>query len=318
MKRRDFLQGAASLGAMLAGSCPLNAIARAPVIDSHIHLFDPTRAGGVPWPEPNDLIYKPTLPSRYESMAAPFGVVGAIAIEASPLSSDNDWLLNVVEQNPVMVGMIGDLVPGSAAYGRELDRLQKNPLFLGIRYGNLWKRDLLEDKKKTGFMDGLKALAQAKLVLEIANPDADLIEAARQVAAEVPELTIVIDHLPHAVEPTDSAMLKTYHANLAELGHHSSVYIKLSEIVTATDGKPDKDAVIYARRLDPLWELFGPDRVLFGSDWPNSDHVAGYADTFAVVRTYLQSKGTAASRKYFSRNSRLAYRWKPRRPNQNV
>ncbi len=318
MERRKFLQGALSLGTVMAGADQLGAITAPPVIDSHIHLFDPTRAGGVPWPEPGDLIYKPTLPGRYESIAAPFGVVGAVAIEASPLASDNDWMLNVVERNPVMLGMIGDLVPGWPDYGRELARLQKNPLFLGIRYGNLWKRNLLQDQEKAGFMDGLKDLAQANLVLELANPNADLIEAARRVAAKVPELTIVIDHLPHAVEPTEAQSLKMYRANLAELGTHARVFVKLSEIVTATNGKVDKDASVYARKLDPLWELFGPDRVIFGSDWPNSDHVASYDDTFGVVRTYLDSKGAAASRKYFADNSRRAYGWKPRRANQHI
>ena len=318
MKRREFLQGAVSLGATIATGRPLAALASAGVIDSHIHLFDTARPGGVPWPEPGDLIYKPALPSRYEPIAAPFGVVGAIAIEASPLTSDNDWLLNAVERNPIMLGMIGDLVPGARGYGRDLARLQKNPLFLGIRYGNLWKRNLLEDMKQAGFLEGLKDLAQAQSVLEVANPDADLIEAVHRVASHVPDLTIVIDHLPHAVEPTDAVTLKSYHANLAELGKHARVYVKLSEIVTATNGRADKDAAAYARRLDPLWDLFGPDRVIFGSDWPNSDHVASYAETFNVARTYLDSKGAAASRKYFAGNSRRAYRWKPRRPNQDL
>ena len=67
-----------------------------PIIDAHIHLFDPTRPGGVPWPEKDDaVLYKPSTPERYVAISAKFGVVGAIAIEASPLASDNQWLLNV-------------------------------------------------------------------------------------------------------------------------------------------------------------------------------------------------------------------------------
>ena len=318
MKRRELLKGAtvAGLAGALAG--PLQALSQPPVIDAHIHLFDPTRPGGVPWPEAGDVIYKPALPSRYEPLAAPFGVVGAIAIEASPLPSDNDWLLHVVERNPLMVGMIGYLVPGAADFGRELERLHRNSLFLGIRYGNLWKRNLLRDKDGPGFMDGLKMMAQAKLVLEVANPDADLIEAVHQIAGQIADLTIVIDHLPHALEPANPAEKKSYHARLAELGKRAGTFVKLSEIVTVTDGKVDRDAAAYARKLDPLWEMFGPDRVIFGSDWPNSDHVANLADTFSVVQTYVAGKGATAARKYFANNSQQAYRWEPRRANQRL
>jgi len=63
-----------------------------PVIDTHIHLFDTTRTWGVPWPAKDDLVlFKPALPPRYIELSAKHGVVGAIAIEASPLKSDNDW-----------------------------------------------------------------------------------------------------------------------------------------------------------------------------------------------------------------------------------
>ena len=52
------------------------------------------------------VLYKPAMPDRYQRMAAPFGVVGAIAIEASPLASDNDWLLNVAAKSPLIVGAV--------------------------------------------------------------------------------------------------------------------------------------------------------------------------------------------------------------------
>src|ERR1700730_13688688 len=146
VNRRIFVKSAVCAGgAMVTWSAP--ARAAYPILDAHIHLFDPTRPGGVPWPVPDDAIYKPSLPPRYEQIASPFGVVGAIAIEASPLTSDNDWVLRTIEPYPVMVGMIGDLVPSEATFASDLGRLHRNPLFLGIRYGNLWKRDLATDKQ---------------------------------------------------------------------------------------------------------------------------------------------------------------------------
>jgi predicted TIM-barrel fold metal-dependent hydrolase len=288
-----------------------------PVIDTHIHLFDPTRPGGVPWPTKDDpALFKPALPPRYVELSARHGVVGAIAIEASPLGSDNDWLLKVVEGNPVMVGMIGDLIPGSSGYMADLDRLRKNPLFLGIRYGNLWDRDLSVDLGKRGFADGLRALARAGLVFESANPDGKLIAAVLKVSELTPDLRVVVDHLPHAVVPAGATERSQYLDHLRALAQNPHVFVKLSEIPLVVNGALVTDPAAYTEHLNEIWELFGEDHILFGSDWPNSDHVAPYDATFSIVRQYISGKGTAAAEKYFWKNSIAAYRWRPRRANQ--
>lgn len=317
MRRRDLLKLAASgAGAFALPRCVAES-SSIPTIDTHIHLFDTNRPGGVPWPEKSDAaLYKPATPERYMALAAPFGVVGAIAIEASPLLSDNDWLLRVVSRHPVMVGMIGDLVPGTGDFLRQLDRLHRDPLFLGIRYGNLWGRDLTIDLAKPGFVDGLKALAQAGLVLDSANPDAKLIRAILNVSEQVPALRIVIDHLPHAPIPTDPAARREYESDLKKLAQNRNVFVKLSEIPALVDGKLVTEASYYREPLDAIWDLFGEDRILFGSDWPNSDHVAPYARTMAIVRGYISTKSTAAQEKYYWKNSIAAYRWRRRSPDQ--
>jgi predicted TIM-barrel fold metal-dependent hydrolase len=125
INRRDMLKAIASVaGALAAGEIGAESIPQIPIIDMHIHLFDPTRPGGVPWPEPSDtVLYKPALPDRYQQLSKSFGVVGAIAIEASPLPKDNDWLLATAKRNPVMVGVVGDLIPGSPEFATELERV---------------------------------------------------------------------------------------------------------------------------------------------------------------------------------------------------
>jgi L-fuconolactonase len=289
------------------------------ILDSHIHLFDPTRAGGVVWPLPSDaVLYKPALPSRCEGIAGPMGVVGAIVIEASPVESDNDWVLRQVEANPIMVGMIGNLTPGSASFAGQLERLHRSAYFLGIRYGNLWDRDLFVDRKKPGFIGDLKRLAEAGLVFESANPDGRLVEGLLDVAQQVPELRMVIDHLPNATVPAEDSERKRFWAHLKELGQNPRVFIKLSEVPVAEGGYLRTDAAFYREKLDPLWEIFGEARVLFGSDWPNSDHVAGYGETLGIVRAYVAGKGAGAVGKYFFANSAEAYRWKPRRADQRL
>ena len=318
IKRRETLKllayGTASLGLELS----LSALPRpVPIIDAHIHLFDPTRAGGVPWPTPDDTaIYRPALPDRYVSLTAQFGVVGAIAIEASPLASDNQWLLKVAADHPVIVGVIGDLVPATPSFRADLDRLHADPLFLGFRYGNLWNRDLSIDLEKPGFVEGLKALAQAGMVFESANPDPSLIRAILSVAERVPELTVVIDHLPHAVVPEDGAARREYLTNLNRLASHPRVFVKLSEIPVVANGSVVTDVMYYMKTLDAIWSTFGEDHIFFGSDWPNSDHMASYQETLALVRAYIAQKSPAAREKFFWKNSIAAYRWRRRTHNQ--
>ena len=317
MQRRDLLKLAALGAGASALRLPAQASGPMPVIDAHIHLFDTLRPGGVPWPEKTDtVLYKPALPQRYIGESAALGVVGAIAIEASPLATDNQWLLNVVANEPLILGVIGNLVPGSETYLHDLERLRGNSLFLGIRYGNLWNRDLAADLENPGFIEGLKALARAGLVLETANPDPRLIDAIVEIAERVPDLRIVIDHLPHAPIPAEPEARDRYLQNLRLLAGSPRVFIKLSEIPVRTNGKLVTDPHFYQASLNAIWDIFGEDHILFGSDWPNSDHAATYAQTFAIVRGYMARKTPAAREKYFWKNSIAAYKWQRRRSNQ--
>jgi predicted TIM-barrel fold metal-dependent hydrolase len=287
------------------------------VVDAHIHLFDPSRPGGVPWPPKTDAVLcHPALPARYAPLAQPHSVVGAIAIECSPWLIDNFWLLDVVEQNPILLGFIGDLLPGAPDFAATLDRLHRSPRFLGIRYGNLWSRDLGAAVQTPEFRSGLKLLADAGLVLETANPDPALIAAVVQVSDRVPDLRIVLDHLPHASVPTDPSPRAAYDANLRELSHRPNVYVKGSEIVQRIDGQVVLDAARYKAALDRLWELFGEDRIFFGSDWPNSDTLAPYAETFSVAQQTIATRSPSAQQKYFWKNSIAVYKWKSRTPAQ--
>jgi L-fuconolactonase len=317
MQRREFLK----LGASVAATWATTAVAQAPppaipVIDTHIHLFDPGRPGGVPWPAKTDTaLYKAALPDRYARIARPLGVVGAVVIEASPLASDNDWVLNQAANHPIIVGMVGDLIPGTPSYQRELERLHANPLFLGIRYGNLWARDLDIDAQKPEFLPGLKMLAEHGLVLDSANPDPSLIRAIAGVADHLPELRIVIDHLPTARVPAETAARDEYWSLLRHLAQNKNIFAKLSEVAAARieeTGGPN----FYRERLDALWDIFGEDHVLYASDWPNSDHHATYEETISIVRNYVEAKGHRASEKFFWKNSVTAYRWHRRQADQ--
>ena len=192
MNRRNFLRTSAICASNLFAVVP----ERIPIIDSHIHLFDVSRPQGVPWPSKDSSIYQSSLPDGYRKLAAPYGIVGAIAIECSPWTADNEWVLSIAAKESIIVGMIGNLEPGTPDFAKRLEQLHKNPLFLGIRYGNLWGRDLGNEISKPEFIAGLKLLAGAGLVLDTANPAPALMRAVVRVTDQVPNLRIVLDHLP--------------------------------------------------------------------------------------------------------------------------
>ena len=125
MNRREFVSALGVLpfaaeAALTAQAVPAAEAARLraaaaspfPVIDTHIHIFDKTRVGGMPYPRDMPGGGEPqqgyvALPGRYRLVASPFGVVGAIIVEASPRLEDNFWLLDVAKDNPIIVGLVG-------------------------------------------------------------------------------------------------------------------------------------------------------------------------------------------------------------------
>jgi predicted TIM-barrel fold metal-dependent hydrolase len=288
-----------------------------PIIDAHIHLFDTTRPQGVPYPDKNNAtLYQPAFPERYRKIAQPLGVVGAIEIEASPWIEDNLWVLDVAAKDTIIVGTVGNLELGKPEFPEYLERYHRNPLFRGIRYGNLWGRDIGAELGKSEFVTGLKLLADAGLVLDTANPRPDLIGSMVRITDQVPNLRIVIDHLPQLDPPADSAALKQYETNLRELAKRPQVYVKISEVLRRVNGRVPTDLNFYRARLDRLCDIFGEDHLIFGSDWPNADNWAPFEAGLSIVREYFIGKGRAAAEKYFWKNSVTAYHWIRRDPSQ--
>lgn len=295
----------------VAGCAGPSAAAPGPIIDCHIHLFDTGRPQGVPWPDKNNaVLYKPALPARYRSIAAPLGVTGAIVVEASPWLEDNQWVLDVAAQDKLIVGVVGNLEPGKPEFSKQLERFRKNPLFLGIRYGNLWRRNLGTELNRAEFVADMKLLSSAGLTLDSANPTPALVADLVRLTDNVPGLRVVLDHLPQMAPPTDDAVRRQVQSNLRELGKRPQVYVKISEVFRRVNGEVPADLSFYRRTLDDIVEIFGEDRVLFGSDWPNSDTWKPYAEVLRLVQAYFDARGPAAAEKYFAKNSVAAYRWK--------
>ena len=299
MTRRAFLAAAAT-----AAAVPLPF----PAIDTHIHLFDPDRPGGVPWPPKDDAIRsKPTYPSRFQEVARPHGVVGAVVVECSPLIEDNQWVLDVIASTPSMVGLVGFLDAGKPGFGQDLERLTRNPLFRGIRYGNLWGRDLVQQLDNPQFLSDMRLAAEADLSLDTANPTLDLLEGMLRLSDRVPNLRMIVDHLPKmVVSPSERGR---YESILSEFSGRDQTYVKISAVLLNRNGRVSYDLADYRSTIDEIASAFGEDRVLYGSDWPNSDPLGPYSRVIGIVQEYFDSKSREVQEKYFRINSKAAYRW---------
>jgi predicted TIM-barrel fold metal-dependent hydrolase len=315
MQRRDFLTGAAA-SAFWAGIAEAAApLADIPIIDTHVHLFDSRRPQGVPYagsPEWAKEKNGVALPSIYRAYAEPLNIVGAIELEASPWIEDNLWVLEQEHTDPMFVGTVGDLEPEKPDFADEFARFRKDPLFLGIRCGKIWGRDVTKQVNDPKFMDGLRRIADADMVMDTANPDVELMQAMVKINDKIPSLRIMLDHLP-SFDPTQ-AQQGGYDAVLKEIHSRPKIYAKLSEIDHRT--MPARGLAAHKARLDQLMETFGEDRVVFGSDWPNSWGTATPAQIVDIARAYFATRSRVAAEKYFWKNSLAFYKWKKRAKNQ--
>jgi len=338
--RRRFLAGTTATAFAAAAPSSAATIDDIPIIDCHIHLFDGTRPQGAPYKGGRGFAGGVALPSMYAKIAKPLGIVGVIEVDASPWLEDNLWVLETIQPEPIMVGTVGNLSLEKPEFGEYLERFARNPLYRGIRYGNLWTYDLPKQADNPLLIDNLKLLGQHDLVLETANQNIALLQAAVRVNDKVPDLRIVLDHLP-ALDPSPETQAQ-YDAVLKEISQRKNIWVKLSEIVHPVrppgSAPPARSApaaeqpsqprppaappvivrglAAHRERLDMLMTCFGEDRVVFGSDWPNAVGVSEVPDTVALVREYFSGKSREAAEKFFWKNSVAAYKWIKRAPDQ--
>jgi L-fuconolactonase len=143
--------------------------------------------------------------------------------------------------------------------------------------------------------------------MDSATPNIELLHALIRVNDAIPELRIVIDHLP-GFDP-DPESMATYEGLLREFHQRPTVFVKLSQIIHAVNGKVSTRLLDYKAKLDQLAETFGEDRVIFGSDYPNSDSSTRVENVFNIAKKYYASKPRAAAEKYFWKNSLRVYKW---------
>lgn len=275
------------------------------IIDTHTHFYDPTRPQGVPWPTPNTPLYRPVYPKDWAALANPLGIRETVVVEASKLVEDNDWILNLAAKEKAIIGFVGNLQPADIDFAANVKRLAANPIFRGIRVSGKALSDNIEGN---AFITGAKLLADLNLSLDVNGlPDMSIVAT---LATKVPELRIIIDHCGGCGDPQN--LKQGWKDGMAACAKQKNIFTKVSglpEQSGAPVGQGSTETEHYLPVLDFLWERFGADRLIYGSNWPVSDRGTDYAGVFKIVSGYFSAKGGEACEKYFWKNSLAAYQW---------
>ncbi len=303
LNRREFL--VATTCAIAAAGCATTGGSEIGIIDTHTHFYDPSRPQGVPWPPKNDsVLYRTVLPAELESIAKPLGVKGTVVVEASPLVEDNAWVLEIAKNESFILGLVGHLKPGQPNFARDLDRFAANKLFRGIRTGG-W--DISLAPEKSGYVRDLELLAKRGLSVDVLGGPETLPKIA-QLATAIPGLRIVINHCA-GVRIDGKAPDQAWMDGIRKAAAHSHVMMKVSGLPEATgkEFSAPRDVEFYRPTLDVLWNEFGEDRVIFGSNWPVSARFADYATVLSIVQSYFAERPHSARKKYFKTNAERVY-----------
>jgi predicted TIM-barrel fold metal-dependent hydrolase len=280
------------------------------LIDTHIHLYDTTRKGGVPWPPVDDeVLYKPHLPDEFKRVAQPAGVTGVVIVEASDRLVDNQWVLDAVKDDPFYVALVGNIDPYREDFEEQLGKLRRDPRFVGIRV-RVRGKDV--DYADPQVVANLGLLAKANLSADILmnGQGVERIQDVDRLARAIPDLHIIINHvLGYDIDGRPPS--KEWIAAVARLAENKNVYVKVSGLYQRCAVQPaSQDPAHYRALLDVLWDAFGSKRLVYGSNWPCTKKSGDYASFVKLVNAYFADKGQAAAENYFWKNAAEAYRLK--------
>lgn len=316
LTRREMLQAGLAAGIGSLATTPAASAKSEPpppfdIVDCHTHFYDPSRPEGVPWPGKDDkALYKPTLPDDYRKLGDPLGVTGTVIVEASPWVEDNQWILDLAQNDRFIRGLVGNLAPGSPEFAKNFVRFARNKLFLGIRVNS---GPLAMGLKNPEFLADIKRLSLASLQLDI-NGGPELLPLVAQLAEKFPDLRIVVNHLAN-VRIDGKEPPKAWIEGMQAAAKHPHVFCKVSALVEGAS-QPDKqsptDVAFYKPVLDHAWKTFGENRLIYGSNWPVSERYGSLAVVQQIVADYVADMKELNRWKFFAGNAKTAYQWPER------
>jgi len=278
------------------------------IIDTHIHLYDTRREDGVPWPPEDDtVLYKPHLPAEFNQVAKPAGVTGVVIVEASDRIPDNQWILDLVKDDSFYVGLVGNIDPYRDDFEEHLQKLKQDPRFVGIRLRVQGKTIDYADAK---VRESLRLLAASDLSADILmnGKGIDTLQQIETLAAAIPNLRLVVNHvLGYNIDGELPG--QEWIDAVKKLASHQNVHCKISGLYQRCTIQPaSQDPAYYAGLLDILWDEFGSDRLIYGSNWPCTKKSGDYKSFVVLVNAYFSGKGQEASEKYFWKNAAKVYK----------
>lgn len=254
------------------------------VIDSHHHLWDTSRRT-FEWLANLPQINKPFLPEDMRPLLKAAGVDATVLVQTITDLDETREFLQFAANTDFIAGVVGwaDLTaPDIDVILEDLKRGPNGQYLVGIRH-------LVHDEDNPDWLlredvqHGLDALANAGLVFDVLVRPREL-PSAITIARDFPHLKMVIDHI--AKPPIASGELEPWASQMREFAALEHVACKLSGMVTEADHKhwTPEDLKPF---VSTVVEIFGPDRLMYGSDWPVCLLAASYTEVIGALRTVL-------------------------------
>jgi len=254
-------------------------------IDSHQHFWSYS-ATDYPWIGAGmETLARDYLPGDLEPVAAAACIGGSVAVQARQTLEETRWLLDLAERHPLIRGVVGWVDLRSPAVGDQLAECVAREPFVGVRH-------VVQDEPDPRFLlgaefvRGLKQLHPLGLTYDLLLY-APQLPAAVELVASLPEQPFVLDHLakPRIAAWPQPADRHSWQRDIEALSRHENVCCKLSGLVTEAAWRQWR-AADFAPYLDVALAAFGPERLMFGSDWPVCLLSGDYAEVAGIVREF--------------------------------
>jgi L-fuconolactonase len=250
-------------------------------IDAHHHLWTLAR-GDYGWLTPALApIHRDFELSDLAPHLAAAGIAGTILVQAAATEAETMFLLDIADSADVVRGVVGWIDFDGADGAARIDAMAARSLLVGLRP---MVQEIADDDwlLRPALAPLLAAMAANGLVFDALVLPRHLPRLS-QVVRRHPDLTFVLDHCAKPRLATGD--IATWRHDIALLAEHPNIVCKLSGLVT--EAAPDWTIADLREAVDHVVSCFGPQRLLWGSDWPVVDLAGGYARWFAAAETLL-------------------------------
>jgi L-fuconolactonase len=271
-------------------------------IDAHHHFWHYTAAEYGWIDDAMAAIRRDFVPADLEAEIRPAGIDAVVSIQARQSLVETEWLLAKAGAHSWIAGIVGWVPLADPAISALLERLSTNPWLKGVRHILQAEPDSFMENADFNF--GLSQLRAFNLTYDILIVHHQLPAAIRLVDRH-PNQAFVLDHI--AKPPIRTGEMQPWQDNLAAIARRSNVFCKLSGVVTEADYKTWTYEQILPY-LEATLAAFGPNRLLFGSDWPVCRVASTYSDWVHTVERFAQKLSDDERDALFHRNAAHAYR----------